>query len=229
MSPPSPSASASPPPPSAAASDLPDSDPLVLALFGLTVVSGVVDAVSYLGLGHVFAANMTGNVVVVGFALAGAPGFSVLGSVVSLAAFLLGAALAGRLCPGRLRTALVVEVVLHLAAAGTVFAAGTAGDVQYTVIGLLALAMGIRNATVRSLGVPDLTTTVLTMTLTGLAADAAAPGPRSPRLRRRLLSALTMLAGVVPGAVLVLHGQAAWALVAAAALTAAALAVHRGA
>ncbi|MFJ1756986.1 YoaK family protein [Kitasatospora sp. NPDC088134] len=223
---PSPPSPPSPPPPAPApaAGRLPDGDPLVLALFGLTVVSGIVDAVSYLGLGHVFAANMTGNVVVVGFALAGAPGFSVLGSVTSLAAFLLGAALAGRFGRGRLRTALLAEILLHLAAAGVVFAAGTDGDVQYAVIGLLALAMGIRNATVRSLGVPDLTTTVLTMTLTGLAADATAPGHRSPRQRRRVLSALTMLAGVVPGALLVLHGRTAWALVAAAALTAAALA-----
>ena len=48
-------------------------------LLGLTVVSGLIDAVSYLGLGHVFTANMTGNVVVLGFAAAGAPGFSVVG------------------------------------------------------------------------------------------------------------------------------------------------------
>ncbi|QKW18153.1 DUF1275 domain-containing protein [Kitasatospora sp. NA04385] len=200
-----------------------DGDPLALALFGLTVVSGLIDAVSYLGLGHVFAANMTGNVVVIGFALAGAPGFSVLGSITSLAAFLLGANLAGRLTAGRLRPALAAETVLHLAAAAVVFAVGTGGTVQYPVIGLLALGMGLRNATVRSLGVPDLTTTVLTMTLTGLAAE-----PGSPRRRRRVLAALTMLAGVVPGSVLVLHGQAGWALVAAAALTAVTSVAYRG-
>ncbi|MFF2817669.1 YoaK family protein [Kitasatospora cineracea] len=208
--------------PKAAAAGTGDADPLALALYVLTVVSGLIDAVSYLGLGHVFAANMTGNVVVVGFALAGAPGFSVLGSITSLAAFLLGAALGGRLTAGRLRPALVAETALHLAAAAVVFAAGTGGDVQYPVIALLALAMGLRNATVRSLGVPDLTTTVLTMTLTGLAAE-----PRSPRRRRRLLAALAMLAGVVPGSALVLHGQATWALLASAALTAATWSLYR--
>ncbi|WP_442788395.1 YoaK family protein [Kitasatospora sp. YST-16] len=208
--------------PKAAAAGTGDADPLALALYGLTVVSGLIDAVSYLGLGHVFAANMTGNVVVVGFALAGAPGFSVLGSITSLAAFLLGAALGGRLTAGRLRPALVAETALHLAAAAVVFGAGTGGDVQYPVIALLALAMGLRNATVRSLGVPDLTTTVLTMTLTGLAAE-----PRSPRRRRRLLAALAMLAGVVPGSALVLHGQATWALLASAALTAATWSLYR--
>ncbi|ROR46104.1 YoaK family protein [Kitasatospora cineracea] len=208
--------------PKAAAAGTGDADPLVLALYGLTVVSGLIDAVSYLGLGHVFAANMTGNVVVVGFALAGAPGFSVLGSITSLAAFLLGAALGGHLTAGRLRPALVAETALHLAAAAVVSAAGTGGNVQYPVIALLALAMGLRNATVRSLGVPDLTTTVLTMTLTGLAAE-----PRSPRRRRRLLAALAMLAGVVPGSALVLHGRVTWALLASAALTAATWSLYR--
>ncbi|BAJ26603.1 MULTISPECIES: YoaK family protein [Kitasatospora] len=209
--------------PKAVGADTADGDPLALALFGLTVVSGLIDAVSYLGLGHVFAANMTGNVVVIGFALAGAPGFSVIGSTTALAAFLLGAALAGRLTAGRLRPALAAESALHLVAAAVLFAAGRDGAVQYGVIALLALAMGLRNATVRSLGVPDLTTTVLTMTLTGLAAE-----PRSPRRRRRVLAALTMIAGVVPGSVLVLHDQAGWALLAAAALTAATAALYRG-
>ena len=53
----------------------------VVTLAALTVVSGFVDAVSFLGLGHVFTANMTGNVVLLGFAAAGAPGFSVAASL----------------------------------------------------------------------------------------------------------------------------------------------------
>ena len=56
----------------------------------MTVVTGIVDAVSYLALGHVFVANMTGNVVFLGFALAGAGGLSVPASLVALAAFLCG-------------------------------------------------------------------------------------------------------------------------------------------
>ena len=72
-----------------------DPDPLSLlaALMSLTVVSGLVDAVSYLGLGHVFTANMTGNVVVLGFAAAGAAGFSVPATLTSLLVFLAGAAI----------------------------------------------------------------------------------------------------------------------------------------
>nr|QIY77659.1 DUF1275 domain-containing protein [Streptomyces sp. RLB1-33] len=64
---------------------------------GPSTVSGLIDAVNYLGPGHVFTANMTGNVVIIGFAavgVPGVPGFSVLGSLVSLAAFLLGAGIA---------------------------------------------------------------------------------------------------------------------------------------
>ena len=70
---------------------------LLGTLMVLTVVSGLVDAVSYLGLGHVFTANMTGNVVLLGFAAAGAPGFSIPASLASLGSFLVGAAGAGRI------------------------------------------------------------------------------------------------------------------------------------
>src|SRR5947207_14661281 len=66
-------------------------------LVSLTFVTGIVDAVTYLGLGHVFAANMTGNVVLLGFALVGADQVSVSASLVSLGAFLLGSTVGGRL------------------------------------------------------------------------------------------------------------------------------------
>ncbi|WP_344334918.1 YoaK family protein, partial [Kitasatospora putterlickiae] len=85
--------------------------PLPPLMLLLTVTTGVVDAVSYLALGHVFVANMTGNVVFLGFALAGAPGLSAAASLVSLAAFLAGSLAAGRLAGwlaahrGRLLTA----------------------------------------------------------------------------------------------------------------------------
>ena len=68
-----------------------------MTLAALTVTGGFLDAVSYLGLGHVFTANMTGNIVLVGFAAAGTPGFSVLASLCALAFFVAGAILAGRL------------------------------------------------------------------------------------------------------------------------------------
>ncbi|MYR21126.1 DUF1275 domain-containing protein, partial [Streptomyces sp. SID6137] len=89
-----------PPAPGSGADPAPDPEArglrLVLVLITLTVVSGLIDAVSYLGLGRVFTANMTGNVVVLGFAAAGAPGFSVPRTATSLCCFLLGAVAGGR-------------------------------------------------------------------------------------------------------------------------------------
>jgi uncharacterized membrane protein YoaK (UPF0700 family) len=91
-------------------------------LVTMTVVTGLVDAFSYLVLGHVFVANMTGNVVFLAFALAGAPGFSLLAAVLALAAFALGALAGGGLASrlghhrGRLLSATAaVQVLLLLA------------------------------------------------------------------------------------------------------------------
>ncbi|MER6304050.1 YoaK family protein [Kitasatospora sp. NPDC001539] len=207
--------------------------PLPPLMLLLTVATGVVDAVSYLGLGHVFVANMTGNVVFLGFALAGAPGLSVTASLVSLASFLAGALAGGRLASrvaahrGRLLAlAAGVQTVLLTAAATTAALDGTAGGggttacggAEYPLIVLLGLGMGLQNAVARRLGVPDLTTTVLTLTLTGLAADSTAAGGAAPRPGRRILSALAMLLGGLTGAALILHGRPAAALALAALL-----------
>ncbi|MET8243201.1 YoaK family protein [Streptomyces sp. NPDC005202] len=186
---------------------------LVAVLLGLTVVSGLIDAVSYLGLGHVFTANMTGNVVVLGFAAAGAPGFSVPHTATSLVSFLIGAMAGGRVSArygsGTRRTwarvTLAAEAVLVGASAAVAFVVPDATGTTYTLIALTAFAMGLRNATVRKLGVPDLTTTVLTMTLTGLASDSRAGGGSSRRSPRRTASVIAMLAGALLGAWLVIH------------------------
>ncbi|MFD4322240.1 YoaK family protein [Streptomyces sp. NPDC058548] len=189
--------------------------PLPPLMLALTFVTGLVDAVSYLGLGHVFVANMTGNVVFLGFALAGADGLSALASVVSLAALLTGALAGGRFGVrfaahrGRLlASAMTVQAVLFAAALGTT-AAGhdeVGATVKYTLIVLLGIAMGLQNAVARRLGVPDLTTTVLTLTLTGLAADSGPAGGAAPRPGRRILSVLAMFLGALVGAVLLKVG-----------------------
>lgn len=201
---------------------------LLRLLLVLTLVSGLIDAVCYLGLGRVFTANMTGNVVVLGFAAAGAPGFSVTGCLISLGVFLAGAATAGRTARRvasrrRLLTiALITEAVLVGAAALVASQASTAaaGWARYTVIAILAFAMGVRNAAVRHLAVQDMTTTVLTQTLTGLAADSGLAGGTSPRAGRRSGSVLTMLGGAIAGAALFLHQSAVLPLAIAAGLTA---------
>jgi uncharacterized membrane protein YoaK (UPF0700 family) len=204
-------------------------DPLPLLLVLLTLTTGLVDAVSYLGLGHVFTANMTGNVVLLGFALAGAKGLSVVSSLLALAAFLLGAVLGGRLGRAigggpRHRWLLVIalsETVLLVAAAFAAVGLGLqASDAaRAPVIALTAVAMGLRNATVRRLAVPDLTATVLTLTLTGLAADSSLAGGTNPRPVRRISAVAAMLAGAVLGALLVLHHGLVPALVLAATIT----------
>src|SRR5580658_441740 len=77
--------------------DRPQHGPLPAVLLLLTALSGVVDAVSYLRLGHVFVANMTGNVVFLGFAAAGAAGSSAPGSLIALGAFFAGSIAGGRI------------------------------------------------------------------------------------------------------------------------------------
>ncbi|OIK03541.1 YoaK family protein [Streptomyces monashensis] len=186
---------------------------LVLVLLTLTVVSGLIDAVSYLGLGHVFTANMTGNVVVLGFAAAGAPGFSVPHTATSLGCFLLGAVTGGRLAArvgrGRrrrwTRLTLVGEAALVGVSAAVAFAWPHSTGTVYALIALTGYAMGLRNATVRKLGVADLTTTVLTMTLTGLASESRLGDGTGHRSPRRTASVIAMLAGACLGAWLVLH------------------------
>ena len=203
--------------------------PLVVTLALLTVVSGFVDAVSFLGLGHVFTANMTGNVVLIGFAAAGAPGFSVAASLTALGCFLAGAVAGGRLVrrlPRQRNLLLVVMVVeatcLAAAAvvAGSVHAIGS-GWPRFTAIGLLAVGMGTRNAAVRSIGVRDMSTSVLTTTLTGLASDSSLAGGTNPNARLASTSVLSMFGGALVGAALVLHAGATWSLSVAAGIVAA--------
>lgn len=192
--------------------------PLPPLMLVLTLVTGLVDAFSYLVLGHVFVANMTGNVVFAGFSLAGAPEFSLGASLAALAAFAAGALIGGRAVHrarthrGRmLRLALITQSALVLAAyvLAQVIAGAYSGGARYALIALLGLGMGVQNATARALAVPDLTTTVLTLTITGMASDSRAAGGSGSKAGRRALSALAMFAGALVGAVAVLHGHPA--------------------
>jgi uncharacterized membrane protein YoaK (UPF0700 family) len=185
--------------------------PLALTLLSLTFTTGVVDAVSYLGLGHVFTANMTGNVVLLGFGLAGAGHLPVLAPIISLAAFLVGAAVAGRIATHMKRPdgpSLTLALVLEIALVATVAVLAIGARIEpgtaigYVTIALLALAMGVRNATVRKIALPDLTTTVLTMTLTGLAAESPLAGGDGRGSGRRLAASGALLAGALIGGLL---------------------------
>ena len=197
----------------------PAQGPLPALLLVLTAMTGLIDAVSILGLGRVFVANMTGNVVFIGFALAGAPGFSLSASIAALIGFLAGAfvggVLVGRFAGHRgvmLRNTGAVEFALIAIAFILVLPdAGLPGSgVAVVVSALCAAAMGIQNTSARRLAVPDLTTTVLTMTLTGIAADLR----HSPVLTTtlRITAVLAMLLGAAVGALLVLNTGLAWPL-----------------
>src|ERR1700759_4615080 len=95
--------------------------PLPPLLVGLTLVTGLVDSFSYLLLGHVFVANMTGNVVFLGFALVGAAGVSVVALPASPAGALLGGIVTARLAAHRSRLfSVAVAVQALFLAAGTV-------------------------------------------------------------------------------------------------------------
>jgi len=180
----------------------------------MTLVTGLVDAFSYLALGHVFVANMTGNVVFLGFAVAGATGFSIPASLVALGSFLVGSVVGGRIVAryghhrGRhLATALAAESVFL--AIAVVLALWSSNAPQHGfrcgLIVVLSLATGIQNASIRKLAVPDLTTTVLTMTVTGIGADSALGGGKGSKSGRRLVAIAAMFVGALLGAALVLH------------------------
>ncbi|RVT91193.1 YoaK family protein [Sphingomonas crocodyli] len=203
---------------------------LVPLMLALSATTGLIDAVSVIGLGKVFTANMTGNIAFLGFAAAGTPGFYFAPMLTALGLFLVGAAIGGRSARMHqdrplarwLLVSATIEAILLIAAAG--FAIGY--DIAslsprpnlYAIIGLTALAMGYRNATVRSLKVPDLTTTVLTLTLTGLAADSAAGAGGNANWGRRILAVVMIFAGAAVGAFLLLHWGLAIPLLVAAAI-----------
>jgi uncharacterized membrane protein YoaK (UPF0700 family) len=183
----------------------PASPAIIGALLGLTFVTGIIDAVSVLSLGHVFVANMTGNVVFLGFALAQQGEVHITIVLTALLAFVVGAVAGGKLgvlSPPRFAQGFALELgVLMLASAlASMMPATTAAN--YVLVASLALAMGIRNALVRTLAVPDMTTTVLTLTITGLAADSTLAGGHNPRWGRRALAVLAMASGALTGALL---------------------------
>jgi uncharacterized membrane protein YoaK (UPF0700 family) len=211
--------------------------PLPPVLLSMTVVTGLVDAFSYLTLGHVFVANVTGNIVFLGFALAGAPGFSIGASATAVVAFAAGALAGGRLGArhsdhrGRLHSSAAAIQAVFLAAA--VILAGVCGGpvtsgFRYPLIIVLAICMGIQNAAARKLAVPDLTTTVLTLTITGIAADSTLAGGTGSKSGRRLTAVAAMLAGALAGAELVLHTRIYYPLlIALAAIVAGAIMTYR--
>jgi uncharacterized membrane protein YoaK (UPF0700 family) len=181
----------------------PASPTIIAALLGLTFVTGIIDAVSLLSLGHVFVANMTGNVVFLGFALARQGDVHVSIVLTALLSFVVGALAGGKLgagAPPRLARGFALEFAFLVLASALASAMPATSAASYSLVATLALAMGVRNALVRALAIPDMTTTVLTMTITGLAADSTLAGGHNQRWERRALAVLALVGGALCGA-----------------------------
>ncbi|BBW99324.1 DUF1275 family protein [Mycolicibacterium moriokaense] len=182
-----------------------------LALLLLTFATGLVDAVSVLKLGHVFVANMTGNAIFLGFWLAPSTVVDVTAAFVAVASFVTGAVLGGRLARHLdrevhhwLGVALSLEVLLLVSLA---ILAGT-GVIDYHdrsklfLIAGLAVTFGIQNSTARQFGIQELSTTVLTTTISGIGFDSRLAGGTGEREKLRFSVIFAILSGAAVGATL---------------------------
>jgi uncharacterized membrane protein YoaK (UPF0700 family) len=181
----------------------------VVSLLLLTFATGIVDAVSVLVLGHVFVANMTGNVIFLGFWFVPHSGVDLTAAVVAFVCFMAGTVLGGRLARHIdsevrlwLAVTLGVEVVVLLALS-TLAGSGVLNyhdNTKLILIAGLAIAFGSQNATARQFGIQELSTTVLTSTIVGLGFDSRLAGGSGHREKLRYSVVMTMCAGAVVGA-----------------------------
>ena len=193
-----------------------------IVMFALTATAGAVDAVTFLGLGRAFAALATGNVLLLSFGVANAPGISIARPAEALAAFVAGVAAAHAIvvtASGRRRrwylVALAGEVAV-IAGAGVyaVIVSGTQslpGHARAIVVVLLAGAMGWRSRTTVEAGIPDMPTTAVQVSLVKALVDVLSfrTGPaRAPALARarRAATVVGVFTGGVIGALLLRLG-----------------------
>ena len=183
----------------------------VVALLLLTFATGLVDAVSVLFLGHVFVANMTGNVIFLGFWFVPHSGVDMTAAVVAFASFLVGSIIGGRfarLLDRDVRAWLTLAIGAEVAMLTLMSALAGAGVLQYhgngrlILIAGLAVTFGSQAATARQFGIQELSTTVLTSTIVGLGADSRLAGGTGTREGLRFRVVFTMLAGAAAGATL---------------------------
>ncbi|PPF53849.1 DUF1275 domain-containing protein [Rathayibacter sp. AY1C2] len=183
-------------------------------MLALTFSTGIIDAVGYLGLDRVFAGNMTGNVVILGMALSGAADLPVVGPLIALGAFMIGAVIGGRvLRPVKKGWTsrstwlfAVVGILLGVLAIVLAVVPEHPEPLAFTVTGVLGGAMGLQAATARHLAVKDVTTVVVTSTITGLAADSRLAGGTGQPWFRRAAAIVLIAAGAGVGALALLVG-----------------------
>ena len=183
----------------------------VTGLLLLTFGSGIIDAISVLVLGHVFVANMTGNVIFLGFWFAKHTVVDMTAALVAFVSFLAGAVIGGRFARHLehdtrrwVTVALAVEsvVLLTLSILAGMGALDYHDNTKLILIAGLAMAFGSQNATARQFGIQELSTTVLTSTIVGIGVDSRLAGGKGQREKLRFSVVLTMCAGAVVGATL---------------------------
>ncbi|MEN2738228.1 YoaK family protein [Microbacterium sp. X-17] len=193
-------------------------------MLALTLSTGVVDAVGYLGLDRVFVGNMTGNIAILGMGLTGVDGLPVVGPLVALAAFIAGAILAGaalrRVPSGWTREAtLILGGVALLLAAALIPALLSPPEKpmlpMLTATAFMGVAMGAQAGVARHVAVADVTTVVVTSTLVAFAFDSRLGKNKPQRWFRRAAAVVALLLGALVGALL-LKGGVAWGIGAAA-------------
>jgi uncharacterized membrane protein YoaK (UPF0700 family) len=183
----------------------------VVALLLLTFATGLADSISILVLGHVFVANMTGNVVFFGFWLAPRTNIDLTAVAVALPTFVTTTILSGRLSrrlgdrPRQwITTVLTMEIVL-LATLSILAGTGVLhyhDNTKLVMIGMLAVTFGLQHSSARQFGIQELSTTVLTSTIVSLGLDSRLSGGTGAREKLRLTVVLTMCAGAFLGATL---------------------------
>ncbi|TRW79662.1 DUF1275 domain-containing protein [Mycolicibacterium sp. 018/SC-01/001] len=199
----------------------------------LTFVTGALDAVGYLGLDRVFTGNMTGNIVILGMGVASEDELPVAGPLAAFVAYMSGAAIAGYLLRANGTrwsprvTGVFVVNALVLTAVACLLAADAVMDTPFAVMGIaasIALLMGAQAATARVLAVADMTTVVVTSTITAFASETLfAPGFAWLR-HRRLWAIVAIFLGALTGA-LTMKWHVSVPVFGAAAVTAAVAAV----
>ncbi|HEV7579848.1 MAG TPA: YoaK family protein [Mycobacterium sp.] len=181
----------------------------VAALLLLTFATGLADSLSILVLGHVFVANMTGNVIFLGFWLAPRTSIDLTAVAVALPTFVTTTILSGRLSRyfgirtrPWITTVLATEIVLLV----TLSILAGAGVLHYhdntklIIIGLLAVTFGLQHSSARQFGIKELSTTVLTSTIVSLGLDSRLSGGTGERQKLRFTVVFTMCAGAFLGA-----------------------------
>ncbi|MDB5330494.1 MAG: hypothetical protein JWP03_1645 [Phycisphaerales bacterium] len=189
-----------------------------LLLHALTVSSGAIDAISFVALGKVFSAFMTGNIAFLGLRIAGAGGPGNVAILAAMGAFALGVYVSTRiikpaddadLWPRRVTAALGLSLIAHAVFLAVWFAydGQPSTSVAHVLLGSWGLAMGMQSAAVRTLRVDGVFTTAATATVILLVTDLTNWPATSPEIRRLAGVLVSLFVGATAGGLLLVHAH----------------------